>query len=172
MFLASNHLTILSCTSNSKHSLSSKSSSEINHITKTSNNMPSKKRTTCVRFNDASRTANQQTSSQITTRTASQRSNSPGNTRTSCQQPNSLNNTRAASPLQITTPTSPAHSSNVSTPLTRSPNVPSLDYIVSKIFNKSLMASLASKDSVLKEVWDCILTNNKSRLKALNPYIH
>ena len=43
---------------------------------------------------------------------------------------------------------------------------------MSKILNKSLIASLTSKDAVLKEVRDCILTNNESRLKALNPYIH
>ena len=41
-----------------------------------------------------------------------------------------------------------------------------------QIFNKSLIASLTSKDAVLKEVKDCILTNNESRLKAINPYIH
>ena len=34
----------------------------------------------------------------------------------------------------------PAPSSNVSTPLTPSPHVPTFDYIVSKIFNKSLIA--------------------------------
>ena len=134
--------------------------------------MPSKKRVTCVRFNDASSTANQQSSSQNATRPASQRSNSPGNSRTANQRQNSSNDTRAASPLPITTPTSPAHSSNASTPLTPSPHVPTFDYNVSKIFNKSLIASLTSKDAVLKEVRDCILTNNESRLKALNPYIH
>ena len=121
--------------------------------------MPSKKRITCVRFNDSYRTANQQ-------------SNLPDNTRIASQRPNLLNNNRGASPLQITTPTSPTHSSDVSTPLTPSPHVPTFDFILSKIFNKSLIASLTSKDAVLKEVRDCILTNNKSRLKALNPYIH
>ena len=70
------------------------------------------------------------------------------------------------------TPTSPTHSSNASTPLTPSPHVPTFDYIVSKIFSKSLIASLTSKDAVLKEVRDCILTNNEARLKAINPYIH
>ena len=129
--------------------------------------MPSKKRITCVRFNDASRTANQQTSNQNTTRPASQRSNSPSTTRTASQRSKLPSNTRAASPLQITTPTSPA---NVSTPLTPSPHLPAFDHIVSKISNKSLIASLTSRD-VLKEVRDCILTNNESRLKALNPYM-
>ena len=84
----------------------------------------------------------------------------------------SSDDTRAASLLLITTPTSPAHSSNASTPLTPNPNVPTFDCFVSEIFNKSLIASLASKDAVLKEVRDCILTNNESRLKAANPYIH
>ena len=112
--------------------------------------MPSKKRITSVRFNDASPTTNQQSSSQNTTRPASQRSNSPGNTRTASQQSNLPDNTRAASPLQITTPTSPTHSSNASTSLTPSPHVPTFDYIVSKIFNKPLIASLTSKDAVLK----------------------
>ena len=152
VLFASNHSTIQSCNFTSKNSLSSKSSSEINYISKTSNNMPSKKRITRVRFNDASRTANQQSSSQNATHPVSQRSNSPGNSRTASQPQNSSNDTRAASPLPITTPTSPSHSSNASIPLTPSPHVPTFDYIVSKIFNKSLMASLASKDVVLKEV--------------------
>ena len=34
------------------------------------------------------------------------------------------------------------------------------------------IASLTSKDAVLKEVRDCILTNNESRLIALNLYIY
>ena len=134
--------------------------------------MPSKKRITRVRFNDASRTANQESSTQNATRPASLRSNSPGNSRTASQRQEPSNNTRAANSPPITTPTSPAHSTNASTPLTPSPHVPTFEYIVSKIFNKSLIASLTSKDAVLKEVRDCILTTNESRLKALNPYIH
>ena len=134
--------------------------------------MPSKKRITRVRFNDAYRTANQPSSSQNATRPTSQRSISPNNSRTANQRNEPSNDTRAASSPTITTPTSPTHSSNASTPLTPSPHVPRFEYIVSKIFNKSLIASLTSKDAVLKEVRDCILTNNESRLKALNPYIH
>ena len=134
--------------------------------------MPSKKRNTRVRFNDEFRAANQQSSSQNLTRLASPLSNTSDNNRTASQRTTSNNTTRAASSLQIITPTSPAHSSNTSTPLKPSPHVPTFDYVVSKIFNKSLIASLTSKDAVLKEVRDCILTNNESRLKALNPYIH
>ena len=134
--------------------------------------MPYKKRITRIRFKDASRTANQQSSSQTATRPTSQRSNSPSNSRAANQRNEPSNDTRAASSPQVTTPTSPAHSSNASTPLTPSLHVPTFEYIVSKIFNKPLIASLTSKDAVLKEVRDCILTNHESRLKALNPYIH
>ena len=169
---ASSHPTIQSYNFNSKNSLSSKSLSEINYINKISNIMPSKNRITRVRFNNPSRTANQQSSNQNATCPASQRSNSPGNYRTANQRQELSNKTRAASSPPITTPTSLAHSSNASTPLTPSPHVPLFEHIVSKIFNNSLIASLTSKDAVLNEVRDCILTNNESRPKALNPYIH
>ena len=134
--------------------------------------MPSKKRITRFRFNDASHAAEHQSTIRNVTRPASQRSNSLSNSRTANQQVESTSNPReASSPLDVT-PTSPTPSSNASTLLTPSPHVPTFDYIVSKIFNKSLIASLTSKDAVLKEFRDCILTNNESRLKALNPYIH
>ena len=134
--------------------------------------MPSEKHIARVRFNDTSRAANQQSSSETLTRLASPLSNTSDNTSTASQRTTSNNTARAASSLQILIQTSPAHTSNSSTPLTPSPHVPTFDYIVSKIFNKSLIASLTSKDAVLKEFRDCILTNNESRLKALNPYIH
>ena len=134
--------------------------------------MPSKKRITRVRFNVDFRAAEHQSTSGNTTRPASQRSNSLSNSRTANQQVEPTSNPReASSPLDVT-PTSPTPSSNSSTPLIPSPHVPTFHYIISKIFNKSLIAFLTSKDAVLKEVRDCILTNNESRLKALNPYIH
>ena len=172
MLFASHHSTIQSCNPNSRNKMSSEFSSELNSINQFNNNMPSKKRITRVRFNGTSRAANQQSSSQNLTRLASPLSNTSDNTRTASQRTTSNNTTRAASPLQILTPTSPAHSSNASTLLTPSPYVPTFDYIVSKIYNKSLIASLTSNDAVLKEVRECILTNNESRLKTLNPYIH
>ena len=121
--------------------------------------MPSKKRITRVWFIDASRTANQPSTPPTTSRHAGQRYNSQSNT-------------HAQNAFQIIAPTSPALSSNVSTPLTPSPQIPKLDHIKNKIFSKSLIASLTSKDAVLKDVRDCIFTNNESRPKALNPYIH
>ena len=134
--------------------------------------MLSKKRITRVCFNGTSRTTNQQSASEHATRPTSQRSNSPSNSRAANQRNEPSSDTRATGSPLITTPTSPTHSSNTSTPLTPSPHVPTFDYIVSKILNKSLIASLTSKDAVLKELRDCILTDNESRLKDLNPYIH
>ena len=134
--------------------------------------MPSKKRKTRVRFNYASRAADQQSRSGNTTRPASTRSNLPNNSRTANQTTQNSSTSREVSTPLNTTPTSPTHSSNASTPLTPSPHVPTFEYIVSKKFNKSLIASLTSKDAVLKEVRDCILTNNESRLKAIPTYTH
>ena len=76
--------------------------------------MPSKKRITRVRFTAAFRTANQPSTPPTTSRAANQRSNSP------CDD-------RAASSSRILSPTSPAHSSKVSTPLTPSPQIPIID---------------------------------------------
>ena len=134
--------------------------------------MPSKKRITRIRFNDTSRTANQQSASANAIRPTSQQSNSPINCRAANQRNEPSSDTRATSFPLIKTPISPTHSSNTSSPLTPSPHVPTFDYIVSKIFNKSLIASLTSKDAVLKEVRDCILTDNETRLNALNSYTH
>ena len=151
---------------------SNQSSSVFKYINSINSRMPSKKRITRVRFNDASHAADQLSTSDNTTRPASTRSNLPTSSRAANQSTQNLSTPHATSTALNTTPTSPTHSSNSSTPLTPSPHVPTFKYIVSKIFNKSLIASLTSKDAVLKEVRDCILTNNESRLKAINPYIH
>ena len=151
---------------------SNQSSSVIKYINSINSRMPSKKKITRVQFNDASRAADQPSTSGNTTRPASTQSNLSTSSRTANQSTQNLSTPHATSTAQSTTPPSPTHSSNASTPLTPSPHVPTSDYIVSKTFNKSLIASLTSKDAVLKEVRDRILTNNESRLKAINPYIH
>ena len=73
------------------------------------------------------------------------------------------------------TPNTPRQSSshsNISTPLTDSPQILSFDKVVSKAFNKGPIAFLTSKDAVLKEVRDRIIRSDEERLKALNPYLH
>ena len=67
---------------------------------------------------------------------------------------------------------SPLHS-NISTPLTESPQVLSSDKVIGKVFNKGLIASLTSKDAVVKELRDCIIrSDDDERLKEINPYLH
>ena len=117
------------------------------YVNSINSKMPSKKRITRVRFKDDSRAADQQSTSGNTTRPASTRSNLPNNSRTANQTTQNSSTCREASTPLNTTPTSPTHSSNASTPLTPSPHVPTFEYIVSKIFNKSLIASLTSKDA-------------------------
>ena len=70
------------------------------------------------------------------------------------------------------TPRRSSSHSNLSTPLTDSPQVVSFEKVVGKVFNKGLIASLTSNDAVLKEVRDCIIRGDEERLKALNPYLH
>ena len=96
-----------------------------------------KKRITRVCFTDSSHTENQPSTPPTLSRDANQRSISPSDTST-------------ASSTQISTRTSPALSSKFSTPLIPSPQIPKFDHIINKIFCKSLIASLTSKDAVLK----------------------
>ena len=70
------------------------------------------------------------------------------------------------------TPRQSSSHSKISTPLTDSPQVLPFDKVVGKFFNKGLIASLTSKDAVLKEVRDCVIRSDEERLKALNPYLH
>ena len=48
----------------------------------------------------------------------------------------------------------------------------SFNFALSKIFSSSLMASLTTKDAILKEIRDCIITENEDRCKQISPYIH
>ena len=70
------------------------------------------------------------------------------------------------------TPRQSSLHSNLSTPLTDSPQVISFEKVVGRVFNKGLIASLTSKDAVLKEARDCIIRSDEERLKALNPYLY
>ena len=42
----------------------------------------------------------------------------------------------------------------------------------SKIFSSTLIASLTSKDAILKEIRDCVLTDNKDWCRQISSYIH
>ena len=78
--------------------------------------------------------------------------------------------------------TAPAVQATPSTPNTDTTTVtlPSTDdlytdvfnFALSKIFLSTLMASLTTKGANLKEIRDCILTENEDRCKQISPYIH
>ena len=51
-------------------------------------------------------------------------------------------------------------------------NLDSFNFALSKIFSSTPMASLTTKDEILKEVRDCILTENEDRCKQISPNIH
>ena len=70
------------------------------------------------------------------------------------------------------TPCQSPSTANISTPLTNSPQVLSFDKVVGKVFNKNFIASLTSKNVVLKEVRDCIIRSDEERLMQLTPYLH
>ena len=120
VLFALNHFGKQLPTSPTNKSFQFKRTLDINNINKNEHSMPSKKRITRVCFTDSLLTANQPSTPPTTSHAAIQRSNSPSDTRT-------------ASSTRITTLTSPALSSNVSTPLTPSPQIPTFDHIVKKI---------------------------------------
>ena len=78
--------------------------------------------------------------------------------------------------------TTPAVQATPSPPKTDTTTVrlPSTDYhytdafnfALSKIFSSTLMANPTSKDAILKEIRDCILTENEDRCKQISPYFH
>ena len=70
------------------------------------------------------------------------------------------------------TPLQSRSNSSLSIPLTNSPQLLSFERVVENCFNKNLRAFLTSKNSVLKEVRDCIKRDEEDRLKQLNPYLH
>ena len=75
------------------------------------------------------------------------------------------------------TPITPTTDTTATSPSTTSPSVDDLyldsfNFALSKIFSSSLMASLTTKDAILKEIRDCILTDNEDRCKQISPYIH
>ena len=76
-------------------------------------------------------------------------------------------------PAVSATPVTP----NTDTTTITSPSVDDLyldtfNFALSNIFSSTLMASLTTKDAILKEVRDCILTESEDRCKQISPYIH
>ena len=80
---------------------------------------------------------------------------------------------QSTAPAVPATPITP----NKDTTTVTSPSVDDLyldsfNFALTKIFSSTLMASLTTKDAILKEVRDCILPENEDRCKQISPYIH
>ena len=79
----------------------------------------------------------------------------------------------STAPAVPATPVTP----NTDTTTVTSPSVDDLyldtfNFALSKIFSSTLMASLNTNDAILKEIRDCILTENEDRCKQISPYIN
>ena len=78
--------------------------------------------------------------------------------------------------------TAPAEQATPSTPKTDTTTVTSTStndlytdafiFALSKIFSSTLMASLTTKDAILKEIRDCVSTGTEDRCTQISPYIH
>ena len=79
----------------------------------------------------------------------------------------------STAPVVPATPVTP----NTDTTTVTSPSVDNLyldsfNFALSKIFSSTLMASPTNKNATLKEVRDCIFTENEDCCKQISPYIH
>ena len=76
-------------------------------------------------------------------------------------------------PAVPATPVSPnTDTTTVTPPSVDDLYLDSFNFALSKIFSSTLMASLTTKDAILKAVRDCLLTENEDRCKQISPYIH
>ena len=70
------------------------------------------------------------------------------------------------------TPITPTTDTTATLPSVHDLYLDSFNFALSKIFSSSLMASLTTKNAILKEIRDCIFTDNEDRCKQISPYIH
>ena len=69
------------------------------------------------------------------------------------------------------TPITPTTDTTATSPSIDDLYLDSFNFALSMIFSSSPMASLATKDAILKEIRDCILTDNEDRCRQISPYI-
>ena len=76
-------------------------------------------------------------------------------------------------PAVPATPSTPnTDTTTVTSPSTDDLYTDAFNFALSKIFSSTLMASLTSKDAILREIRDCVLTENEDRCRQISPYIH
>ena len=74
--------------------------------------------------------------------------------------------------LPATTSTPNTDTTTVTSPSTDDLYTDAFSFALSKIFSSILMTSLTSRNTILKEIRDCVLTENEDRCKQIFPYIH
>ena len=77
-----------------------------------------------------------------------------------------------ALPMSATPSTPNTDTTTVNSPSPDDLYTDAFNFALSKIFSSTLMASLTSKDAILKEIKDCVLTENEDRCRQISPYIH
>ena len=79
----------------------------------------------------------------------------------------------STAPAVPATPSTPnTDTTTVISPSTDDLYTDAFNFALSKIFTSTLMASLTAKEAILKEIKDCILTDNEDRCRQISPYIH
>ena len=73
--------------------------------------------------------------------------------------------------VQATHSTPNTDTTTVTSPSTDDLYTDAFNFALSKIFSSTLMAFLTTKDAILKEIRDSILTENEDRCKQISPYI-
>ena len=77
--------------------------------------------------------------------------------------------TAPAVPATTSTPNTDA--TTVTSPSTDDLYTDAFNFALTKIFSSFLMASPTSKNAILKEIRDCVLTENEDKCKQISPYI-
>ena len=79
----------------------------------------------------------------------------------------------STAPAVPATPSTPNRdTTTVNSPSTDVLYTDAFNFALSKIFSSTLMASLNSKDAILREIRDWVLTETEDRCKQIYPYIH
>ena len=74
--------------------------------------------------------------------------------------------------VQATPSTPNTDTTKVTSPSTDDLYTDAFNFALTKIFSSTLMASLTSKDAILKEIRNCVLRDNEDRCRQISPYIH
>ena len=79
----------------------------------------------------------------------------------------------STAPAVQATPSIPnTDTTTVTSPSTDDLYTDAFSFALYKVFSSTLMANLTTKDAILKEIRDCILTENEDRFNSISPYIH